>query len=180
HSSSSSTLTNNVGRALATSVVQNVNIGGVIKIKSVTSTATAQTDGAKADASGGTVVQGMEIAGQPAYVDDSGVHVGKQGQPANAVAAQIVNQALTNFGMKIYVSQPIRTINGSSAEFNAGSVYFYWAPPDAPPSFPPPFNPPKHNVFTMSVGGARVGVAGAPGSDYGGASDVPLPSLAAP
>jgi hypothetical protein len=90
-----SVLSGKLGRATATSSAQDIDLGGVVKIKSVTSTATAQTDGVKAAGSGGTVVQGMTIADQPAYVDEHGVHIGEQGQPANAVASEVANQALS-------------------------------------------------------------------------------------
>ena len=170
-SHSESTLTNNVGGALATSVVHDVNYaGGVIKIKSVTSTATAHTDGAKADATGATVVQGMEIAGQKAYVDETGVHIGQQGQPANATADQIAAQALGGAGVQTYTSRPQSHVDGSSADFTAGSLILMWIPP----------NNPSKNVFIMTLGGARVSVAGAPGSDVASASETPVSEAAAP
>ncbi|MCU1449754.1 MAG: hypothetical protein JWP02_1924, partial [Acidimicrobiales bacterium] len=161
HSFSSSTLTNNAGVALATSVVHDVDFAKVIKIKSVTSTATARTDGATADATGGTVVEGMTIGGQPAYVDDTGVHIGSQGQPANATADQIAAQVLGGAGVTTYTSRPQRNVNGASANYTAGSLIVVWMPPS---------NPSK-NVFIMTLGGARVAAAAAPGSDYSTSSD---------
>jgi hypothetical protein len=167
-STSESTLAGVLGRGLANSVVHDVDIGGVVKIKSVTSTATAQTDGTKSSGSGGTVVQGMTVADQPAYVDDRGVHVGEQGQPANAVANQLANQALTGAGMQFYVSQPTVETSGPSTTVNAGSLFVYWKPP----------NNANENVFTYTFGGARVAVAAEPGlgADLGVTTDGALPS----
>jgi hypothetical protein len=152
-SNSESVVTGTVGRSTATSSAQDIDMGGVIKIKSVTSTATAQTDGVTASGAGATVVQGMTIGGQPAYVDDQGVHVGEQGQPANAVANEIAAQALNGAGMQVYVSQPQVEKSGGTAAVNAGSLLVYWKPP----------NNDAGNVFTMSFGGARVSVAAGEG-----------------
>lgn len=153
-STSESTLTGVLGRGVATSTAKDIDLGGVVKIKSVTSTATAQTDGTKASGTGGTVVQGMTIAEQNAYVDDQGVHIGEQGQPANAVASQIANQALTQGGFQFYVSQPFVTQDGATATSNAGSLFVVWKPPDNP----------SNNVFTFTFGGARVSVTATLGS----------------
>jgi hypothetical protein len=152
-SNSESVVTGTLGRSTATSSAQDIDMGGVIKIKSVTSTATAQTDGVTASGAGATVVQGMTIGGQPAYVDDQGVHIGEQGQPANAVANEIAAQALNGAGMQVYVSQPQLEKSGASAAVNAGSLLVYWKPP----------NNDSGNVFTMSFGGARVSVAAGEG-----------------
>jgi hypothetical protein len=156
-SASESTLTGTLGRAVATSSVNDVDLGGVVKIKSVTSTATAQTDGLNATGAGGTVVQGMTIAEQPAYVDDTGLHIGEQGQPANAVASQIANQALTEAGFTFYVSQPVVEKDKGSATSNAGSFVVVWKPP----------NNPSENVFVITFGGARVSVTAGEGFGSG-------------
>ena len=155
-SDSVSTLTGSAGQAAATSVITDIDIGGAVKIKSVTSTATAQTDGAKAQASGGTVVQGLSIGGQAAYVDQDGVHIGQPGQPANDAVNKAANQALAGLGMTIYVSQPQKELQGSSATYNAGALLFRWEPP----------NNPSKNVFTATFGGSRVSVAASQGSGF--------------
>jgi hypothetical protein len=152
-STSESVLSGALGRATANSSAQDIDVGGVIKIKSVTSTATAQTDGVNATATGATVVQGMTIADQPAYVDDQGVHIGAQGQPANAVANEIAAQALSGAGMQVYVSKPLVERSAGTAAANAGSLYVYWMPPGNP----------SGNVFTLTFGGARVSVAAGEG-----------------
>ena len=163
HSASSSDLEGTLGKATATSVVHDIDFGGVIKIKSVTSTATAQTNGTKSSSTGGTIVDGMTIAGQQAYVDQGGVHIGQSSQPANATANQLVNQTLAQSGMKIYVSQPQQTVQGSSASYTSGSLLFLWIPPSNP----------SQNVFTMTVGGARVSVAAGEGFGTSATDETP-------
>ena len=151
----SSVLNDTDGAASAESKITKIDIGGVIKIDSVTSTATASTNASDSQSSGATVVQGMTIGGQDAYVDNDGVHVGKQGQPANAIVSQIANQALTNGGFKFFISQPQQEAQGPSASYTAGSLLIVWEPPGNP----------SENVFVISLGGSRVSVTAQPGAD---------------
>jgi hypothetical protein len=143
-----------------------VDIGGVVKIKSVTSSAIATTTAAGGgNASGGTVVQGMTVAGQKVYLDERGLQVGEQGKPeqTNAVAAEAVNQALAGLGMKIYVSQPHGEQSGGTTTYNAGSVVLVWKPPSNP----------NQNVFVLTFGGANVSVAAGEGFGVPGGEEVP-------
>lgn len=149
-----SVLNATAGQATANSKITNIDIGGVIKIDSVTSDAVASTDGQSSSSSGLTVVQGMTIAGQKAYVDEQGVHIGEQGQPANAVASQIANQALNGGGFSFFISQPQQEQNAASSSYTAGSLYIVWAPPGS------------SNTFLIALGGSRVSVTAAPGSTF--------------
>lgn len=156
--------------ATAHSVVHNVSLaGGLVTISSVTSTATATTDGVKGTASGGTVVSGMKIAGQPAYVDEHGLHVGQSGPsaPVNSIAAAIANQALAGFGMKVAVSQPQTQAQGAHVSYDAGNVVFYWPVPSD-----------SHgDTFTVTFGGASVSVTASPSESQ--PTLVSLPPVAA-
>jgi len=167
-----SVLNATTGSASADSRITKIDLGGVIKIDSVTSHAEAATDGVSAAApSGSTVVQGMTIAGQPAYVDDQGVHIGEQGQPANAVVSQIANQALTQGGFSFYVAEPQQEQSGSSASYTAGSLIIVWKPPQNP----------SENVLFIALGGSRVAVTAAPGSAFGLPATTPsIPSVTTP
>jgi hypothetical protein len=157
-SHSLSTLANGAGQAMATSTVQNVNLaGGAVKIGSVISTAQATSDGTRATTGGGTTVADMTIGGQRAYFDQTGVHAGSAGQPVNAAADQILNQALAGFGMKTFVGAPQSQTSGATASYTAGSLLFTWVPP----------NNPSQNVFTITLGGARVAVNTTPSVDSG-------------
>jgi hypothetical protein len=151
-----SVLNSTAGQATANSKITNIDIGGVIKIDNVTSTATATTDGVSSSSSGLTVVQGMTIAGQKAYVDDAGVHIGEQNQPANAALSQIANQALTQAGFSFFVSQPQQEASAATASYTAGALYILWKPPSNP----------SENVFVISLGASRVSVTAAPGSNF--------------
>ena len=147
----SSALNETAGQASAESKITKIDIGGVIKIDSVTSTATASTTATDSKSSGSTVVQGMTVGGQAAYVDDKGVHIGEQGQDANAVASQIANSALKSGGFSFYVSQPQQEADGPTSSYTAGSLFIVWAPPHS------------SNTFVIALGGSRVSVTAAPG-----------------
>ncbi|TML62744.1 MAG: hypothetical protein E6G17_07870 [Actinobacteria bacterium] len=173
HSTSQLVNGGTAGVSDALSAASNVDIGGVIKIGSITSTAHATTDGTTAAAGGKTVVQNMTVAGQPAYVDDSGFHIGQLGQDPNPVVNQIADNALGGFGFKVYTSTPQLEKKGASASYTAGSLVITWVPP---------LNPSK-NVFVWTFGGARVSVTSAPGapafSSATGSSFTPAPLAAA-
>ncbi|HEX4539787.1 MAG TPA: choice-of-anchor P family protein [Acidimicrobiia bacterium] len=161
-SDSASTLTNNQAKAVASSTVDNIVLaGGAVKIASVSSTAQAVSDGSKSTTSGGTTVADMTIGGQRAYFDQTGVHAGAAGQPANAAADQILNQALAGFGMKTFVGAPQSQTGGATASYTAGSLVFTWIPPSNP----------NQNVFTVTLGGARVAVNATPTFQSGATTD---------
>jgi hypothetical protein len=132
----------------AESSASHVDIAGVVRIGSVTSSASAvAADGAAPTLTGKTDIHDMTIAGEPAYVDGSGVHMGTPGQPAGPAEMEAVDAALAASGMKIYSSSP-QTINvGGVYYFTSASILFYWLPPGS------------HNTFTMSLGGSGVAVS---------------------
>jgi len=138
---------------VATSTVKDIDLGGVVRIASVTSTATATSDGARAKVSGSTVVSGMTVAGQPVSIDQSGVHVLSSSAPLNAIASQIVNMAISSMGMKVEVSQPTQSLQAGDATYDAGSVVFYWSPPGS-----------GGQTFTATIGGATIDLQAAAGS----------------
>ena len=154
----------------ANSRVQNIVLGGgVVKIASVTSTATATTDGQHAKGHGGTVVTGMTVAGQPVTIDQSGVHVGQAGAPANAAASAIVDQALAGAGMKLYLSLPSDRPDGASDTYDAGTLVFVWNVPNS-----------NGQVGTATFGGASATVGAAPGLNLDTALPAPAGPAAAP
>lgn len=157
--------------ATASSVVHNIKLaGGVVTISSVTSNATGTTDGNRASGTGGTTVSGLVIGGQPAYVDQQGVHLGQggPGAPVNSVASTIANQALQGAGMKIAVSQPVTRVQGAQVTYDAGNLVVYWAPPGDT----------HGDTFTATFGGASVTATASPGFTLPTA--LTLPSAAAP
>jgi hypothetical protein len=145
----------NTMTAKATSTATNIGLGGVLSIGSVTSSATTvSVNGAAPKVSSTTVFHDMKIAGQEAYVDGSGVHVGVLGKPTNPPVVGLVNQALAASGMQIFFTAPYRFAIGGLTYDYAASILVYWAPPE-----------PNHDVMTISLGGAAISMQITPGTD---------------
>jgi hypothetical protein len=154
HVHSSTTNTGSTGKAGATSLVQDVNIGaGVVKIQSVSSTATATTDGLKADGTAATTVNGMTISGTPATIDENGLHIGDQSQPLNKAVNDAAQQALSQAGISIVLSAPNKSVKDGGADVQAGSLIVTWVTGGDNPTF----------IWTL--GGAQASVAAAPAPD---------------
>lgn len=148
-SSAQSKMTLTAGKlvAMAQSMASKINIGGVIKIGSITSSATAQSlGGATPTGSTTMTVHDFSIAGQPAYVDGSGVHTGSPGKQTNPETVGIVDKVLAGAGMQIYFTAAREVLIAGNSYDYAASVLVYWAPPGD-----------SHgDVFTFSFGGAAV------------------------
>ena len=127
-SRSTTALEGDLGVARATTTITDFTFGGQIKIKSIKTAAGVSTDGQKGTAEGQTLVSGLEIAGQPAYVDQDGVHAGTQGQPnpADAVAQLIIDEVLSNFeqGMKVdmHTTGAFKRSEGGLQEYRSGAL----------------------------------------------------------
>lgn len=153
HSSSTSTIDFDSDTAVlsvtAANSASNVDVGGVVHVGSVTSSASAKaTNGGTPQMSGATSFHDMTVAGEEAYVDGSGVHLGAPGAPAGPAAVDSVDTALAASGMQVYFTAPHTITVGGTSYYYAASVLFYWAPPGDPSS----------NSFTMSLGGSAVSV----------------------
>jgi hypothetical protein len=156
---SSSTAKHVLGRngklvATAQTFVSNVDIGTTFHAGSITTSATEQSVSGKAPTGSSAItVHDLVIAGQQAYVDRAGVHMGQPGKPAGSAVADAVNKALAGAGMQIYFTAPQRvSIGGTSYEYSA-SILVYWEPPQN-----------SHgDVFTFSSGGAAIGMVVSPG-----------------
>jgi hypothetical protein len=156
--------TSNTMTAKATSTAAEFSLAGVVSIGSVTSSATTvSTNGAAPNVKSTTVFQDVKIAGQEAYLDGSGVHVGTPGKPANPGLIALVDQALSATGMQIFFTAPYRFSIGGLTYDYAASVLLYWAPPE-----------PNKDVLTVSLGGAAISMQVTAG--LGGALPGALPA----
>ena len=126
--------------------------GGAVTIKSVSSMAKATTDGSKGTGSASATVAGLTIGGQPASIDEKGLHIGASGQPVNEAANKAARQALSQGGIDIVLSAPTKEIKGSAATVTAGSLIVSWKPAD-------------NAVFGAIFGGAQASASGTPGGD---------------
>lgn len=112
----------------ATATVTDIDIGGIITIDSVQTTAIARTDGITGSNEGSTVVNGLEIAGQPARVDENGVRAGdgSSENPADAVTQTLMDDVLSSFAdafvVEMYVARPRATDAGTTQEYRSGAL----------------------------------------------------------
>ncbi|HZT65064.1 MAG TPA: hypothetical protein VFA11_04675 [Acidimicrobiales bacterium] len=142
--------------------------GGLVKIGGVVSSAEATT-GQKP--SGATTFSDVTIAGQRAWIDGSGIHIGSPGALANPLTTDQVNKALAGAGMEMFLVRPHTIVEGQKSQYYAGALVFYWYPPDNN----------HYNSFTLTVGGASVAVgAGTGGSGLGLSVGGASPSLPGP
>lgn len=148
-----------VGRA--TGLVQDLRLaGGVIRIGSVTSTATATDDGVTTSGSGSTVVSGMSVAGVPVSVDDKGLHVAATSTP---LATQAVSDAVQALGLTAVLTRPRVTRSAGAVSVNAGALVLAYHQ--------------GSSSYALTIGRAAVGLSA---SRTGPSAGLPLPTLPTP
>ncbi|HEV3354043.1 MAG TPA: choice-of-anchor P family protein [Acidimicrobiales bacterium] len=101
--------------------------GGVVTIDSLTSNATATSNGVTGGGTATTLADGVKVAGQPATLDETGLHVGSSGTPINAAANQIAQQALSQAGFRVVVTKPAVKLSGPTAEVMSGAIVVLWS-----------------------------------------------------
>ncbi len=107
------------GRAVAqaSSAVHGISVaGGLINIGTVTSTATAQSDGTTGAVTGTSVISGVTVAGQAVTVDAQGVHASGQTLPVLGALLPTVSQVLQTAGITLTLTAPTDTVKGAGAE----------------------------------------------------------------
>lgn len=160
----------------ATATITDIVIGGAITIDSVHTRAIARTDGGDGTNTGSATVTGLEIAGQPARVDEEGVHAGDgtTENPADAVAQVLIDEVLSNFAeafeVEIFMSSPARRDEGAIQEYRSGAlvITMQLGDPDAGEG--------GDGVF--AIGGSNAYAQASSGIPFTAA--VPLPPAAAP
>jgi hypothetical protein len=89
-------------------------LGGLITIGSVTSTATATSDGTTGTLTGSTLVQNMVIGGEPVTVSATGIAAAGQSSPLSLPISSI-NTLLNELGISIAVNNATDKVSGPSA-----------------------------------------------------------------
>ena len=107
----------------STSELSDIDLGGgAVHIDSIKSIAKAVSDGTKADATGGTTLSGVTIAGVPVFIDQDGPHVatvGAGGNPLNQVLDAGVRAALQQAGISLELPGPIKKVTGAEGNIVA-------------------------------------------------------------
>jgi hypothetical protein len=114
-----------VVQASSASTVTDIELaGGLITIGSVTSTAQATSDGDAGAGEAATVVSDVQVAGQPATIDQDGLRVGDDGERTalSDVGNELAAQALRQAQVEVVVTEPTADVQGPSATTTAGSL----------------------------------------------------------
>jgi hypothetical protein len=114
-----------VVQASSASTVTDIELAdGLITIGSVTSTALATSDGEAATGEAATVVSDVQVAGQPATIDQDGLRVGDDGERTalSDVANELAAQTLREAQVEVIVTEPTIDVQGPSATSTAGSL----------------------------------------------------------
>ena len=122
HVSSSTRATDREATSTARSVVENLNVAGVLGIDSVVSTAIAKSDGTDGSGSATTTITGATVMGQGVTIDQDGIHFGNSSQPLDALVQQVAKTALDAAGIKVTLGPVTNEIEGPSAVVGANSL----------------------------------------------------------
>ena len=139
---------------------------GLVKIRSVQSTATALTDATRGGTSGGLEISGLEIGGMPATVDQNGVHVGPSSTPLGNPSAQVAS-LLSGAGVTMRVLESSSGPPGANATRTTGGLLVELPLPAAGPL-------PPGGRLAIIIGQTTASVLASPALDYTG--EVPPPS----
>ena len=138
----------------ADSIVEDVEIGGIVHIDSIRTTATAVTDGETATLDHKVTVSGVTVAGQGATIDQDGMHFGPSdsASPSDALAEGF-NQGFASAGMQAFVTKPSENqTSGGAGTVSSGAVVFIWNLGDS------------GQKVVLTLGGATAHVQATPGS----------------
>ncbi|HWB67517.1 MAG TPA: choice-of-anchor P family protein [Mycobacteriales bacterium] len=105
--STSETVNNGVLVVTAKSAVQNVSIGGLVRIGAISSIAKVTNDGhGHVTHHGSTTITGVKVAGQSATIDNHGISIGGQGDHGAVLKLlnQTLQQALKTAGLTIQLA----------------------------------------------------------------------------
>jgi hypothetical protein len=173
---SRSTIEGEFGVTRAETTMSDVVVAaGTVTIDSVVTVAEARTNGIEGSNGGRTVVEGMEVGGQPVVVDENGVRAGdsQNDNPANAVTQALVDNVLTHAQMEIYLTEPLSRSEGGVQEYRSGSLIIVWQLSEGDPRYE------DGAIFVMEFGGSGAYV-GAQSAILFQPPDISIPDFTVP
>lgn len=113
--------------AVANSVLKAIEIAGMVDITQLTSDASSSSDGTTGTPTASLHLGQVTVAGQPAYIDDQGVHVagnsaGVPGAPTPAQLQKSLDTTLSQDGIQIRLLDPQQTANGAEGIADSGGL----------------------------------------------------------
>jgi hypothetical protein len=147
-----STNTTTIGASTVTgtagTVLKGIDIAGVLTVSQLTGSASSTSDGTQGTPTASLHLADVSVQGQPAYIDQQGVHVVGQSTSSTGVTPQQAQTTLNNTfaqdGISVRLLDPSKSSNGAEGIANSGglvvSVSHQFAVPFVPgePSIPVP------------------------------------------
>jgi len=111
----------------ASSVVKAIEVAGMVDITQIASNAQSTSDGNNGQPTASVHLGQVTVAGQPAYIDNQGVHVAGNSTssvpvPTPAQLQESLNQTLSQDGITIRLIDPKQTTNGAEGIADAGGL----------------------------------------------------------
>lgn len=166
--------------AVAASAAVSDVVLGPVSVRSVSTSLSATTDGARGGSDGGTEVEGLTVAGVPLSVDERGVHLREQTVPAAASGAgdAAAAELLRENGVRILPLSVTSTADGSKASRTSRGLVIELATPQVesePRPLPGGQQLPGASSAVVRVvvalASAHVEVAAAPGGEVADTTD---------
>ena len=126
-SSNSVTLGSSQVSAVASSVLKTITVAGMIDITQITSNASSTSDGTSGSPDATLRLGQVTVAGQPAYIDDQGVHVvgngtSALGTPTPSQVQSSLDSTLSQDGISVRLLDPQKTTNNAEGVANSGGL----------------------------------------------------------
>jgi hypothetical protein len=126
--------------AAAATVIQGIDIAGLVHISSVNSQAIARTDGTSAVPTGAVHVGQVTVAGLDASIDKQGIHILNKVPTVLGLTPQLVqntlNQTLKADGLSVQLLAPAKSTKTGSAKSNSGALVISFSHAIAVPYIP--------------------------------------------
>ncbi len=110
----------------AAAVLKGIDIAGVLTISQLNGSASSTSDGNQATPTSSLHLSDVTVEGQPAYIDQQGVHVIGQSTSSTGVTPQQAQTALDNTfsqdGISVHLLEPSQSTNGAEGIANAGGL----------------------------------------------------------
>ena len=110
----------------ATTVLKGIDIAGVLTISQLDGSASSTSDGNQGTPTASLHLADVNVEGQPAYVDQQGVHVVGQSTSRTGVTPQQAQTTLNNTfaqdGISVRLLDPTKTANGAEGIADAGGL----------------------------------------------------------
>jgi len=112
--------------ATAQSITRGVSIAGILDIEEMTGDSSSTSDGAQGTPTSSLQVGQVTVAGIPAYIDTTGVHVDTTAAPDGGVtpaeAQSTLNDTLAQDGIGVRLVDPSTTTTGPDGHADAGGL----------------------------------------------------------